>query len=95
MALLPAVVRIVKDGIFTMLKGADIICAAAPFAVEVIQKKWPTNEGLLNAAKGVQAACQIFRLEARAQKDVDTTASRPPGVVTPGVPTEPPVDPEP
>lgn len=94
MALVPVLFGAVKTGLSTLLKGATIICNIAPYAVEAIQRFYPTNTALLNSVKAVQAACQVMRLEIIAQRDVDREANKPTFTPSPGEPPAPP-EPEP
>jgi hypothetical protein len=87
------ILNIVRTGLTTLYNGASIICAIAPFAVEKIQAKYPTNTALLDAVKNVQAGCQVMRLLIIEQQTADAAASAPdlpPIPVAPPEPVEPP-----
>lgn len=89
MALVPVLFGAVKTGLATLMTGATIICNIAPYAVEAIQRFYPSNVELLNSVKAVQSACQIMRLNIVAQRDVDRAANNPNLVPVPTPEPEP------
>jgi len=88
---LPAVLRLVRDGLFTLFAASNTICEVIRWSRPIIQKKYPTNIALQTAMDTAMAACQVLRLGIQDQKEADKAASSPPEPVTP--PVEPPVIP--
>lgn len=88
---LPAVVALVRDGLFTLYGASDTICTVVRWSRPIVQKKYPSNVFLQTAMDNVMVACQALRLGIQDQKIADQQAAgAPPEPVTPDSPIPPP-----